>query len=69
MVHGDDFTFMGPKEEFKKVRAVMESWYDIKMRAILGEDEEDDKEVTFFGRLVKWEKRGGRTRPTRNTRK
>eukprot|EP00973_Karenia_brevis_P082137 11387987-Karenia_brevis.AAC.1 len=31
----------------------MESWYEIKVRAILGPDLHDDKEVVILGRLVK----------------
>eukprot|EP00973_Karenia_brevis_P051186 7109311-Karenia_brevis.AAC.1 len=34
----------------------MESWFKIKVRAVLGPEEKDDKEVTIFGRL--------RTRPS-----
>eukprot|EP00973_Karenia_brevis_P036607 5045722-Karenia_brevis.AAC.1 len=36
----------------------MESWYEIKVRAILGPDQYDDKEVVILGRLVKWTKEG-----------
>eukprot|EP00973_Karenia_brevis_P047543 6598155-Karenia_brevis.AAC.1 len=32
----------------------MESWFEIKVRAILGTEETDDKEVVILGRLVTW---------------
>eukprot|EP00973_Karenia_brevis_P047853 6641236-Karenia_brevis.AAC.1 len=31
----------------------MKSWFEIKVRAVLGPEEKDDKEVTILGRLVK----------------
>eukprot|EP00973_Karenia_brevis_P045183 6258558-Karenia_brevis.AAC.1 len=36
----------------------MESWCEIKVRAVLGPEEEDDKEVTILGRLVRWTPEG-----------
>eukprot|EP00973_Karenia_brevis_P062282 8662628-Karenia_brevis.AAC.1 len=32
----------------------MESWFEVKVRAVLGPEEKDDKEVTILGRLVRW---------------
>eukprot|EP00973_Karenia_brevis_P026388 3640341-Karenia_brevis.AAC.1 len=32
----------------------MESWFEIKVRAILGPEEQDDKEVVILGRIVRW---------------
>eukprot|EP00973_Karenia_brevis_P009819 1327403-Karenia_brevis.AAC.1 len=36
----------------------MRSWFEIKVRAVLGPEEGDDKEVTILGRLVRWTKEG-----------
>ena len=36
----------------------MQSWYEIKLRAILGPDAKDDKEVVMLGRMVKYCKWG-----------
>ena len=58
VVHGDDFTFCGLEEDLRWIREVMGSWFDIKLRAILGEDPEDDKEVTILGRIVRWANEG-----------
>ena len=32
----------------------MKSWFEIKVRAMLGPDHEDDKEVILLGRRVRW---------------
>eukprot|EP00973_Karenia_brevis_P039316 5428927-Karenia_brevis.AAC.1 len=52
--HGDDFTFCGCDAELRWIRGLMESWFEIKVRAILGPEETDDKEVVILGRLVTW---------------
>eukprot|EP00973_Karenia_brevis_P054552 7580723-Karenia_brevis.AAC.1 len=54
VVHGDDFTFCGLSEDLKWIKGLMKSWFEIKVRATLGPEEGDDKEVTILGRLVKW---------------
>eukprot|EP00973_Karenia_brevis_P014823 2023223-Karenia_brevis.AAC.1 len=36
----------------------MESWFEIKVRAVLGPEEKDDKEVTILGRLIRWTDEG-----------
>ena len=36
----------------------MASWFEIKVRAVLGMDPEDDKEVVILGRVVRWMERG-----------
>ena len=32
----------------------MKSWFEIKVRAMLGPEEKDDKEVVLLGRVVRW---------------
>ena len=54
VVHGDDFTFLGPEEELQRIAGLMASWYEIKVRAIMGPDAEDEKEVIILGRTVRW---------------
>ena len=53
-VHGDDFTFCGLEEDLFWIRDLMASWFDIKVRAILGPDKYDDKEVVILGRIVRY---------------
>ena len=42
-VHGDDFTFCGTDGELRWITKQMQEWYEIKVRATLGPDDEDDK--------------------------
>ena len=53
VVHGDDFTFMSFDSDGKKVVSDMEVWYNLKLRAVVGDDEGDDKEVTILNRTLK----------------
>ena len=53
-VHGDDFTFSGADEELRWITRQMQKWYEIKVRATLGPDDRDDKEVVILGRSDKW---------------
>ena len=57
-MHGDDFTFCGLDEDLKWIRGLMEEWFDIKMRGVLGPEAKDDKEMVILGRLVKWTEEG-----------
>ena len=58
VVHGDDFTFSGVKEELVKLQILMEEWYEIKFRGIMGSGLEDIKEVVILGRLLRWTDEG-----------
>ena len=42
-VHGDDFTFCGTDEDLDWIQGLMTSWFEVKIRARLGPDDEDDK--------------------------
>ena len=48
VVHGDGFTFCRSDRDLKWVRDHMKSWYEIKVRARLGMDKTDDKEVSIL---------------------
>ena len=43
VVHGDDFTFLGPEVELHKIAEEMKTWYELKVRGVLGPDETDIK--------------------------
>ena len=58
VVHGDDFTACGFGADLKWLQKLMGSWFEIKVRAILGPDEGDDKEVIILGRHVSWTEEG-----------
>ena len=54
MVHGDDFTFSGYDDDLAWIEGLMQNWFEIKVRAKLGPEDTDDKEVTILGRTVRW---------------
>ena len=58
VVHGDDFTMSGTKEELEKVKRKMESWYDIKDRGTMGSGAGEVKEITILGRTIRWTDEG-----------
>jgi hypothetical protein len=54
VVHGDDFTFLGYPEELERVLKEMKNWWDVKLRAVVGDETGDDKEVTILNRKLTW---------------
>jgi hypothetical protein len=58
LVHGDDFTFVGERAALDAIEGKMKSWYELKVKARLGDEEGDDKETDILGRLVRCTKNG-----------
>ena len=58
VVRGDDFTFTGGKNELMEVKFYMASWWDIKLRGVLGGEDGDDSEATILGRKLRWTRTG-----------
>jgi hypothetical protein len=58
VVHGDDFTLCGLEEDLWWLKELVESWFEIKVRAVLGWEVGDDKEVVILGRVVRWTREG-----------
>ena len=54
VVHGDDFTFEGPPDALKEVTAGLQKVWLVKVRATLGPEPEDDKEVSILNRVIRW---------------
>ena len=54
VVHGDDFTALGPDKELKKLEEKMNSWYNVKTRGKLGPERKFDKEISILNRKVCW---------------
>ena len=48
-VHGDDFVVCGFDEDLRWAAEYIGSCFDVKVRAVLGEGGDDDKEVTVLG--------------------
>ena len=55
MAHGDDFSFSGKQSDLLYIKSKMEDSYELKMRAMLGDDFGDDKEITILNRLISWQ--------------
>ena len=66
-VHGVDFTFCGLEEDLRRIRSLMDTWFEIKVCGVLGPDPGDQKEITILGRKVVWGEGGSRTRQIRST--
>ena len=58
VVHGDDFTFLGFRDELKKIEEYLRLHYEIKVRAMVGEAAVDDKEVSILNRTIRWTSQG-----------
>ena len=54
MVHGDDFTFEGPPEALKEVTKALQKVWLVKVRAMMGPEPTDDKEVSILNRVIRW---------------
>jgi hypothetical protein len=52
-VHGDDFTFVVEDAHLDQIEAAMTSWYEVKVKARLGADKNDAKEVDVLGRRIR----------------
>ena len=53
VVHGDDFTFLCYEDHAKELEETMREWYDLKVRAVIGDDDGDDKEVAILNRTLR----------------
>ena len=47
VVHGDDFTFLGYEGVLEGLKTELATWWEIKVRGMIGDDEEDDKEILY----------------------
>ena len=56
--HGDDFTVVGEDGGLRWLAEEMGRWFEIKVRAVLGPEARDDKEVIILGRVVRWKEWG-----------
>ena len=54
VVHGDDFTMEGPPEALKQITVALQKVWLVKVRATLGPEAGDDKEVSILNRIVRW---------------
>ena len=55
VVHGDDFVLCGEGVELQWAALYIQSCFEVKVRAVLGPEDQDDKEVVVLGRQVRWQ--------------
>ena len=55
VVHGDDFAFLGYEQDLVNIKNKMQSWYQIKVRGIIGSDPGDDRQITILNRELTWD--------------
>jgi len=54
VVHGDDFTFLGFEEDLLILAEKMASWFEIKVRGIVGPEASDMNEIVILNRKLEW---------------
>ena len=55
VVHGDDFTFLGYEGVLEGLKTELATWWEIKVRGMIGDDQEDDKEIVILNRKLWWD--------------
>jgi hypothetical protein len=58
VVHGDDFTVLGPESDLKWFARGFAKHFEIKVRGILGPDAGDMHEIRILNRIVRWTDEG-----------
>jgi hypothetical protein len=53
LVHGDEFAFVGDEKGLNHIESKMKTWYELKVKARLGPDPSDDKEIDVLNRIVR----------------
>ena len=58
VVHGDDFTVLGHKEDLDWFRVQIEKKYEVKVRGRIGPGPKEGKEIRILNRIVTWTDQG-----------
>lgn len=58
IIHGDDFTILGSEEQLNWFREHMQGKFLMKVKARLGPNTADDKEVRILNRVITWTDQG-----------
>ena len=54
VVHGDDFTFLGYEEDLLELAEQMASWFEVKVRGIVGPEAKDMNSIIILNRTLEW---------------
>ena len=58
VIHGDDFTISGKENQLNWFKENINNKFEVKFKARLGPEENDDKSVRVLNRVVEWNERG-----------
>ena len=58
VVHGDDFTLLGPTPALEWFKLEFAKHFDLKDRGTLGPDRDDMKEIRILNRILRWTSTG-----------
>ena len=58
VVHGDDFTVLGPECDLRWFAREFAKHFEVKVRGRIGPGPKDDKEATVLNRVVRWTDQG-----------
>ena len=58
VVHGDDFTISAAEDDLNWIEQEINGWFEVKVRARLGPDPQDDKWAILLGRIVTVNEKG-----------
>ncbi len=58
VIHGDDFTISGKENQLNWFKENITNKFEVKFKARLGPEENDDKSVRVLNRVVEWNERG-----------
>ena len=58
VVHGDDFTVLGNRDELQWYKRKVMEKFDIKDRGMVGPDDGDMKSIRILNRMITWEETG-----------
>ena len=59
VVHGDDFTVSGPEDQLNWFRSQIQARFEVKFKARLGPDRQDDKIARVLNRVIEWDDKIG----------
>jgi hypothetical protein len=58
VIHGDDFTILGKEKQLNWFKERIKEKFEVKFKARLGPEEDDDKSVRVLNRVVEWTEKG-----------
>ena len=58
VVHGDDFTVLGPETQLNWFREEIKRRFEVKFRGRLGPEDKDEKAIRILNRVVTWTTEG-----------